>query len=90
MDRTQGLLLKGGVLQSQIKCTYFSELTLQLMAVVLCMTSIPKIGKQSFLSIAVSGCRSRLVGTFAHVATGASQNRQLVLSVRNPRSRRQA
>lgn len=45
---------------------------------------IPKIRKQSFLSSTVSGSSSRLVGLFAHVATGTSQSLHLVLSVRNP------
>lgn len=78
------MLLKGGFLQSQIKGRCFSKFTLELMAVFLCITSIPEIGKQSFLSGTVSGSSSRLVGVFAHIATGTSLNLQLVLSVRNP------
>lgn len=65
----------------------FSKSDVQLMAVflrVLCITSIPEIGKQSFLSRTVRGSSLRRVDVLAHIDTGTSQNLQLVLSVRNP------
>lgn len=43
MDQSQGMLPKRGFLQSKIKYRCFSKLILQLMAVVLCKISIPKI-----------------------------------------------
>lgn len=76
-----------GSLQSGIKGRGFSKFDVQLMAVflrVLCITSIPEIGKQSFLSRTVRGSSLRRVDVLAHIDTGTSQNLQLVLSVRNP------
>lgn len=82
-----GSVIERGSLQSEIKGRGFSKFDVQLMAVflcVLCITFIPAVGKQSFLSRTVRDSSLRQVGVLAHVDTGTSQNLQLVLSVRNP------